>query len=267
MDLVVQIINYNSKEYLKNCLEGLLKDSKDSIFEYKVAVLDNGSKDDLTSLSEHYKNKVNFYYSDKNLGFGKGHNYLATKSTSNYILLLNPDLDFIENRTIERLLNTIKSSKENKVVAPRLLTTNMRVQWWDHGELYGLGASLARSLALDYWKPNNIISKVAWVSGAAFLIERETFDKVTGFDEDFFMYGEDTELCARIRKIGGKIIYNPTVSIVHYANASSGMSLYILKSINLYLDKHYKGPEFIKHSSLFLIRIGINIADKLGIKV
>lgn len=205
-DITIQIINYNTKKYLEKCLKGVINDLENSNIDYRIHILDNNSNDDLSDLERKFmeNNKTFFYFSKRNLGFGKGHNYLAKKSDAKYILVLNPDVDFIEENTIKRLFERINADSKIKVIGPKLLTDKGTRQLWDHGELIGFLAWVALNSGDSYGKNRNDICEVAWVSGAFFLIEFEIFNRVGGFDENFFLYKEEEDLCLRIRKSGGK---------------------------------------------------------------
>ena len=112
-DLVIQIVNYKTKDYLGSLLADLIKDLENSELKYEINILDNNSGDNLLEIENKYRQQnVSFYYSDKNLGFGGGHNFLSKKSNSKYILILNPDIRFIEKRTIDRLFFRISNDEK-----------------------------------------------------------------------------------------------------------------------------------------------------------
>ncbi len=241
-DLIIQIVNYKTKKYLGECLTTLLADLKNSTLKYAIFILDNDSGDNLSDLEKKYRGhgKISFYASEKNLGFGAGHNVLSKKAKSRYILILNPDVKFIEEKTTERLYKRITENPKIKVVGPQLITKEGNVQWWDHGELHGLVAFIALNTGSSYWRKRNNLSKVAWVSGAVFLVEREIFENLEGFDEKFFLYKEEEELCWRIRKRGGKIIYDPSITVFHYGGVVGKKSDHQENSVQYFIDKHLR---------------------------
>lgn len=238
LDLIVQIVNYKTKKYLPNCIGGVMNDLKDFSISYKILILDNNSGDDLKDLESKYiEQEVEFYYSDKNLGFGGGHNFLAKRAESKYILILNPDIKFIGEKTISRLLSLIKNSKETAVVGP-LLMNEGGVQHWDHGELKGFKSWIAMKTGSSYWKSRSEAGEVAWVSGAFFLILREVFYIVEGFDDKFFLYKEEEDLCLRIRKLGYKVIYSPLIKAFHYGSVVASKDIYFDASDKYFYQKH-----------------------------
>jgi len=232
-DLAIQIVNYKTKAYLAECLAGLVNDLKDSKLKCNINVLDNDSGDDLSDLKSQYSD-VSFYDNDINSGYGGGHNILAKKAEAGYMLLLNPDIKFVELKTIERLFNRIDQDKNIKVIGPRLMTAKGDIQWWDHGELHGLIAKIALKSGNSYWKIQNKVSSVAWISGAAFLIDKKIFDQLGGFDEHFFLYKEEEELCWRVREQGGKVIYDPTVKLLHVGGVVAKKTDHMQKSVDFF---------------------------------
>lgn len=245
MDLTIQIINYNTKYYLKKCLRTLFNDLADANFEYEINMLDNNSNDDLSDLRDNYKDRkdIFFYSSKSNLGFGGGHNLLAKKSNAKYLLILNTDIQFIEKNTITQLLYKIVKEKIRiKVIGPRLTNVDGKNQEWDHGELgsAGIRSFILNNTGDSYWKNRNKEVQVAWVSGAVFLIEKEIFDKMDGFDEKFFLYKEEEDLCLRIRNNGGGILYYPNVKVLHHGSVVACTDKYMSASRQYFIEKHFK---------------------------
>lgn len=216
-DIRIQIVNYKTKSYLGACLESLVRDVEHSGLQYTIAILDNASGDVLSDMKEKFPGQpIEIIQNDKNVGFGAGHNILAKNAAAEYLFFLNPDTRIIEPNTVARLLQRIKTS-DAQVVGPRLVTEGGRTQWYDHAELEGFKAWVALQSGHSYWRERKEVGKVAWTCGAAFLIERSWFEKLGGFDENFFMYKEEEELCWRLRAAGGSVIYDPTITLFHHA--------------------------------------------------
>jgi hypothetical protein len=241
-EVCIQIVNYKTKAYLLRCLESLFEDLKNAEIVFSVAILDNASGDDLSDIPKKFPGKpIAVHYHRSNVGFGAGHNVLARQSSARYLLLLNPDILFIETNTIGRLLDRAKESG-SAVVGPKLVTTKKRVaQHYDHGELYGLRARIAQHTGHAFWKEQKNITQAAWVAGAVFLIEKEWFVRLGGFDENFFLYGEELELCFRLRALGGAVTYDPTIIVFHYAGVVAKKSDHLRKSNDYFLRKHFYG--------------------------
>ena len=244
-DISVQIVNYKTKSFLNPLIHSIYKNT-DPDLNIEINILDNNSGDDLKDVQAKWQAKnVNVYYSDKNAGFGAGHNLLASKTKAKHILILNPDLIFIEKNTIERLKDVAERTNA-VVVGPRLLTPKSRTdmtldnlslndlkqQRWDH---------LTRSVGL--YRRHNKLLEVAWVSGAVFLVQHQPFMEFGGFDEKFFLYQEEVDLCRRFRKSGLRIIYDPSVQVLHYGGAvATQFSKYGIKSFMYFCWKVIKNP-------------------------
>ena len=241
LDIAIQIVNYKTKKYTINCIDGIIGDLKNSEIIYKIFVLDNASGDRFDDIDDRYEN-VEFYYGDKNVGFGEGHNILAGKSESDYLLLVNPDISFNENATVQRLYERIKKNKDTiKVVGPKLVLGNGNSQPWDHSELKGLRARFNRFFCESYWVDRDIEGEVEWVSGAFFLVERKIFDVLGKFDPMFFLYDEEVDLCLRIKRKGYVIWYYPVVHVMHYGSVVASKNLFLSKSRAYLIEKYTKG--------------------------
>jgi N-acetylglucosaminyl-diphospho-decaprenol L-rhamnosyltransferase len=240
-DIRIQIVNYKTKEYLLVCLESLFKDLEDAKFSYQLVVLDNASGDDLSEISKRFPGKpIEIHQNSKNVGFGAGHNILAKNAQAKYLLFLNPDTKIIEPHSIERLLRRAQDSNA-QVVGPRLITENGQAQRYDHGELAGFTAWVALNSGHAYWHERREVSNVAWTCGAVFLIEKTWFERLSGFDENFFLYKEEEELCWRLRAAGGIVVYDPTISFFHHGGVVARKTKYMRDSTSYFLKKHFQG--------------------------
>ncbi|MBI4709077.1 MAG: glycosyltransferase family 2 protein [Candidatus Portnoybacteria bacterium] len=245
-DIAIQIVNYNTKKYLINCINDIINGLKGCVISYKIHVLDNDSRDDLSDLANEHADILELYKSEKNLGFGAGHNFLAKRNESKHILILNPDLKFIEPLTIKRLYNFIEKESDNRVavVGPKLLD-DKGSQHWDHGELNGIWGWFSEKFGGSHWRNINTISEVAWVSGAFLLVSRDVFNKVGGFDEGFFLYKEEEDLCLRIKQEGFRIFYNPQIKVFHFGSVVAAKSEFFDASDKYFFEKHFKNRGFI----------------------
>jgi|SRR5581483_3614692 len=237
MTVAVQIVNYNTRSYLERCLASVLDDLGPTDLSYEINLLDNASGDDLEPLRRRY-DRCQVYVSERNLGFGAGHNLLAGKSQADYLLILNPDVEFIAPDTTRRWLESAQRAGVT-VVGPGLVGPDGAPQRWDHGRLHGLRAQVSYRAGHSYWSPSTAPLDVAWVSGAAMLIERDAFQAVGGFDDAFFLYKEDEDLCLRIRRAGGLISYDPRLVLRHQGSVVSPRSDELARSTQYFIDKHF----------------------------
>ncbi len=232
IDLWIQIVNYNTKKYTKKCIDDILHDLKDSTIEYKIFVLDNNSGDDLSDLEKKYSGEnITFLKSPKNWWFGYGHNRLAKTYDAKYMLLINPDIELIEDNTIERLYSYIEKNK--KIVKVVGVNSNGP---WTHWSILPLNNLLLR-LSLSFCIKTNKISEANRVQWSFLIIDKNIFDQIRGFDEKFFLYMEEMDLQFRIRLLWYKIIYNPEINIYHYWSVVAKKELYMEKSRHHFLSK------------------------------
>lgn len=211
LDLTVQIVNYRTRNYLRPCIDSVLAGLQDEGLKYAIKVLDNGSGDDLSGIASSYEHRqVYFYSSSENRGFGGGHNLLAQlqPSESKLVLILNPDTVFLQHRTMRRLITRLETTPAAAVVGPLLIGMDGNPQDTDHGELRGWRAAVLNAIGHSYWRPSSDVKEAPWVSGAVLLVARETLELLGGFDEHFFLYKEEEDLCLRIRSLGQKVVYD-----------------------------------------------------------
>ena len=248
LDLQIQIINYNSVSYLKKCTDSILADLKDSPLTYKIFILDNGSQDDLTPIKNLYKNEnLEFFYSKENLGFSAGHNFLSGKGNSKALLFVNPDTEIQSNGAIEKLFSFLFSDKHYAVVGPKMVSKWGGPRTNDHAEIKGLIARIFNYLGQIWWFPRRTPTEVFWVEGSFFLVKKDLFVELGGFDERFFLYCEEVDLCKRLIDKGCKVFYYPPVKVVHTGSGSFVNRLTRYKMLHQshakYLDKHMKNPQ------------------------
>jgi GT2 family glycosyltransferase len=231
--LAVQVVNYKTRTYLERCLASVVADLGELPSE--IHVLENASGDDLSALAS---SRCTVHVSERNLGFGGGHNLLASHTDAQYLLILNPDVEFVEPGTARRLLACI-ARPGVAIVGPKLLTSDGEAQRWDHGRLHGLRAQISYRGGASYWRDTSEPTDVAWVSGAVMLVEHAAFDRVGGFDERFFLYKEDEDLCLRVREAGGRISYEPSIAVRHFGSVVADRSDELGRATEYFVAKHF----------------------------
>ena len=229
MKLAFQIVNYDTASWLEACLQ--------SLGDERVLVLDNASADDLGPLRERFP-RVTFLESDRNLGFGGGHNRLAAEHDAEVLCLVNPDVVVEAPETIALLLAALEDPGV-AAAGPLLTTPEGEPQRFDHGELRGLRARVAAGAGHAHWRAREQATDVAWVSGAFLLVRRSAFDAVGGFDEGFFLYKEEEDLCLRLRRAGWRVRYVPEVAVRHVGGVVAGRDPGLLAaSVGRFREKH-----------------------------
>ncbi|MGE5425776.1 MAG: glycosyltransferase family 2 protein [Bacillota bacterium] len=268
MELSVIIVNYKSKEKLANCLRSLaLSDLKG--IEYEVLVVENSSGDDLSDLLAAYP-EVRLFESPSNLGMGGGNNLGIGKTAGEYILIANPDIVFSPS-SIRELLDFIRRHPEAAIVGPKLLNTNGTLQY-SCARFPGFFVPFLRRTFIGRYLPKAVdrylmkdeghdrTAAVDWIMGACLLVRRgELFEDGKLFDERFFMYFEDVDICRRAREKGKYTIYLSETAVTHdHQRESARLPWYqaILK------DKLAR--EHISSWWKYFIKWGLKAAPKLN---
>ena len=208
-------VNYNSKKDLLRSLSDLSKiDNADKI---DVIIVNNDtSKLELPTFS--FANQI-VCEINSNIGFGAANNIALDKIQTEYVCFLNPDTySFPKN-----LLKIIEHIKHDKmIVAPQICTPKNNPEPWSVGSKINLCSIIKNNLGLykKYWNLTTP-TEVAWVSGASLFAKTHFIKQLGGFDEDFFLYFEDVDLCQRAKNRGGSIMYLPDFQIKHSSGSSS----------------------------------------------
>lgn len=215
----VIILNWNGKKFLHTCLTSLSRIENPGI---EIIVIDNHSSDDSVSYMRKYFSKVKVIASNKNNGFAGGNNIGAEVARGKYLLFLNNDTKV----TKDFLLPMIESCKrdphigcvqpEMRVMADPELLDEAGAYLTMSGFLYHYGYRKAHRLSM-YQTTRVVFS----AKGACMLIPKYAFEEVGGFDEDFFIFFEETDLCHRLWLAGYKVLYQPDSSIYHVAGGDT----------------------------------------------
>lgn len=227
----VAIVTYQSAEQISACLESL-KNSTGVAIEM-IAVVDNASTDKTAGLIAEDFPAVDLIRSEENLGFGAATNLGSGKGKSEYLLVLNPDVSLAPD-ALAALVETMRSNPRIGIAGCRLLLPDGSE---DHAarrsfptplsalsHFAGLSKRVRSPKAMQaYLAPDSAAGgEVDAVNGALMLIRREWFEQLGGFDESYWMYMEDLDLCWRFRERGWLTWYQPSVQAVHVKGASSG---------------------------------------------
>ncbi len=231
MNLSIIIVNYNNLEKLANCLDSFSKTNLSGL-TYEIIVVDNNSKDDLRLLSRVVDFKL--INSEKNLGMGGGNNLGIKEAQANTILVLNPDT-IVNGPAIMTLYNYLNENEEVGLVGPKLLYPDGSLQHSCARFPSFFIPVLRRTFLGDKFKKkrdhfmmmdfdHKSIKEVDWLMGSCLMFKKSwKFKNEKGeeqefnpmFDERYFMYFEDIDICREIKKHGKKVVYNPKVTIIH----------------------------------------------------
>lgn len=236
MKLSIIIVNYNTYELTKQTIEAVI--GQDTNFEYEIILVDNASIDgSIQNLQEDFEElivqeKLKVFRNGENLGFAKANNRGIAHAQGTYILLLNSDTEVGPN-CLKKCVEQMEKDSNIGALGCKVVLANGTL---DHACKRGYPtpkASLYYFLGLDKKNPEKYgqyqalylaedeVGEVECLTGAFMLMPKAVLDKVGVLDEDFFMYGEDIDLCYRIKEAGYKILYYPEVQTTHYKGGSS----------------------------------------------
>lgn len=220
MKVSIIIVNYRSEQYLDKCLASVYRASDPR--QREIIVVNNDREADLCWLVKKYS-EAKFFNCEKNSGFGAGCNFGAKKAGGDILFFLNPDTQFL-NDYVNFVINKFAESEKNVgIIGPRLVTDERKTQEWCAGKESTFWRLIKNNFGIvdskKVWESEKEIF-ADWVSGAALAIKKEIFEKINGFNEDFFMYFEDEDLCMRARNLGYAVVYCPKTFILHSGGKS-----------------------------------------------
>lgn len=244
--VTVIIVSYNTRELLAQCLESLRPETV--MTSVSVTVVDNASHDGSVAMVRDRFPWVTVVESLVNSGFAAANNLVLRDLASPYALLLNSDT-VVAPGTIQHMLDCMERRPDAGVVGCRLLNADDSLQrscWrFPHplralGEALGVTQALRRRSNYSEWDYASE-RRVDFVIGACLLLRKATLDQAGIFDERFFMYGEEMDLCYRLARAGWSVWYTPERSVVHYGGASgtAGTPSQFLHAREMYFGKWY----------------------------
>jgi len=238
MKVSAVMLNYNSKYFPKMCVEAFYRGKMD--FEFEFIAVDNASteKESVGYLENaEKKGLVKLIKLVKNVGFGGGNNVGAKNAKGKYILILNPDI-FVNEDSVQKMVNYMEAHPDVGVLGPKLVYPNEDVQdscrrHMSFSDLVikrtflrkipFLGRRVDKYVMQDF--DHNKVQEVDLLVGACFMIPRHVYEKIGGFDERYFLFMEDFDLCREIHKAGYKVVYFPEVAVTHNHKRLSGGSV------------------------------------------
>lgn len=228
MDLSIIILNYNTRGLLKECIKGLKL--ANPLLDYEVIIVDNassdGSQEYMKELAAEW-DRIRIILNPKNVGFAAGNNIGVKASRGEYALIVNSDITFLPG-AIEALVKFLDENAEVGIVGPKILSPTglwqsscFRFPQWFipfcRRTILGKTAwgkrALKKYLMADF--DREITKEVDWLLGACFLARRGLFLRLGLFDERFFLFFEDTDLCRRIWDAGFKVVFLPEAKVIH----------------------------------------------------
>jgi len=263
IDLSIIIVNYNTKNLLGQCLRSIYT-LYPIPYTLEIIIVDNGSTDGSKEYLEKLQNsktqklktnknfKIKIIKNKKNFGFARANNQGIRQAQGEYILFLNPDTIVLNNAPFKMvewlgrhpkvgILGCQILNKEKKICSSGgFFPTTWRVILWmsslDHF------SPVARTFGA-YHLPVSFFSaqrELDWVQGCALMARKEVLEKISGFDDSFFMYAEEIELCLRTKKVGWQVWFTPKAQIVHLGKGKTERPILgEYKSLLYFFKKHF----------------------------
>ncbi len=257
MIVSIIIVNYNGLRFTRQCLESIFRyHSPDTV---EVIVVDNNSTDgSQAELSETFPS-IKIIKLSENKGFGAANNAGAKIAKGDFFFFVNNDTIFMDE-TVYKLKKILSSQKDWGIVGPKLLNEDRTFQL-----SYGNFPSIlkeyrTREIANDYSLqlkediPSEKPVEKDWVTGAALMIKKDLFNTIGGFDDRYFMYFEDIDLCRTARKNGFHSFYIPSISIVHFGGKS-----YVKSNSTILYEYRRSQLRYYDKSNSFMQRIMIRL--------
>jgi GT2 family glycosyltransferase len=278
LDISIIIVNYNVREFLRGALESVRRSLLAGGLSGEVMIVDNASTDGSQEMVRRDFPEVTLYDLPKNVGFGRANNIAMREAKGDYLLILNPDTILGED-TLRVMVNYMRAHSECGVSGCKLLNADGSFQiscrrgfptpWASFTKLFGLSAMFPNSPLFSQYNltylPDNQTYEIDALAGAFMLLSQDAFKKTGGFDEDFFMYGEDLDLSYRIKKAGLKVMYVHTTSTIHFKGESTRRSVMnevkvFYEAMHIFVKKHYGASPIFT----LMLRFGIMMRSILA---
>lgn len=255
------ILSYNTKDLTIKCLKSIYNQYKKQLEDgdFEVIVVDNASADGSAAMVRNNFRNVVLVENKKNVGFSKGNNIGAKKARGEYLLSLNSDTE-VQDDGLSGMIAFLEAHPAVGILGGRLKNTDGSLQK-SAGVFYNLSNLFlmlfgGERVGILRKSPSRIM-QVDWVSGAFMMIRKELFEKLKGFDEHFFMYMEDMEICFRAKKFGFSTYFYPNVNVLHKELRSSNRAfaiLHIYEGLLYFYKKHKSKLEYQLAKGLLLIK-------------
>lgn len=240
IEVSIIIVNYNGITYFQNCLDSIYDKLKTISFE--IIVLDNNSHDNSVSfIKEKFPNVV-LIESKINHGFGKGNNEAVKFAKGKYLLLLNNDTILLDD--LKPAIQFLKSDLTIGAIGINMLNANKKYLQ-AVGRFPNIFNLFWMKLAFNFNKDfkNGMFTKdyyeVDWITGSFMLLPNTVYQEIQGFDEDYFLYVEDVDLCKKIANKGYKRIFYSKLNYIHFVGFNTSKNNLLVKGYQTFISKHY----------------------------
>lgn len=274
----VVIVTYQSSACIGACLDSLRSTANEWLAD--VIVVDNASSDGTAAALRTRYAEATLVENPENFGFGKAVNIGARHARGSLLLILNPDT-IVPSDMVRELAVFMRYREEACACGPRIMSPDgvfdrssrrgFPTPWNTLGYFFGLDRIFPRSRTFGHYhhtgSPMGIEMTTECLSGACMMVRKKSFDEIGGFDEDYFLFGEDIDLCWRLNRTGEEIWYVPAASLVHRKGASMQQASdrahhEFFRAMRLFFDKRL-APSYSR-PLILAVRSGISAAEYLS---
>lgn len=275
MQLSIAIVNWNTRDLLRQCLDSVFE-NLDGV-ESEVIVVDNGSSDGSTDMVRAHFPRVNLIDAGENLGFTRANNLAYRESSGDYFLLLNSDT-VVQHGALATLVRFLDENPVAGAVGSRLLNPDHTLQRscspfpTPTSELFDAlylsklfpKSRIFGSYAMSYWDFDRV-REVDFAGGSCLLLRRTALEQVGPLDEEYFMYSEEADLCYRLKLGGWKVYFQPEARVVHYGGQSSRLdvnrtSVELYRSKYRFMKKHYGLASATAYRAVVILSAAVRLA-------
>lgn len=250
MDLSVIIVNYNVRFFIEQCIISLQRASEN--LNVEIIVIDNNSNDDSCKIIEEKYKDVILIRNEENIGFSKANNIGVENAKGEYVLIINPDTVVAED-SLDNILTYARSKSNLGILGVKQIDGSgkfapeskrgLPTPRVSFNKLFGISSKQSGKYYATHLSENET-GVVDVLSGAFMLLKRAVYNEVNGFDEDYFMYGEDVDLSYKILHSGYRNYYFSKSSIIHFKGESTVKDIvylnYFHEAMKIFYKKHFK---------------------------
>jgi len=281
VDLSIIIVSYNTANLIINCIQSIIINTRG--VKYEIIVIDNNSQDNSVDKIKSLFPNIILITSMENLGFANANNIASLKAKGDKLLLLNPDTVVFDN-SIANLFNFAKKRYDCGIWGGvaffpdgtrNASCWNKMTPWTLTCRAIGLSRIFPYSKLFNYesvhkWDNLSEEKHVDIIEGCFLLIDRKLWEKLSGFNKVFFMYGEETDLCLRAKKIGAKPCITPEAKIIHIGGQSEASSenkqVKVMRGQISIMKYHWSYMWYFYGKILFIVMVAVRFLVSLFLK-